>query len=247
MNHILQIFRVHWFLIFVSLVVFSILMALGNWQLKRLAWKEDLLSNISSRTNSAPVAFDEILKRFETGEDVEYIPVYVNGYFQHTDEKHYYATHNGVPGWYVFTPLHFENTQTVFVNRGFVPTALKFSNLRLESLINGKTKVIGLVRIPPVEKPNIFTPENQINKNEFYWRDLKAMSDSVDLPNENTIAPLFIDAKQDQNLIFPIGGTTQIHLPNNHLQYAVTWFGLAFVLVIICSRFIWKEFKQIQN
>ena len=244
MNCTTQTFRSHWLLVFLCFVVFSFLLSLGFWQLKRLAWKEDLLATIDSRINSTPVPFDEVLEKFEIDEDVEYIPVIVYGSFLHSGEKHYYATHNGVPGWFVFTPFHFDNAQTVFINRGFVPTTLKAATLREESLIEGEVEVIGLVRIPPKEKPNIFTPENQPDKNEFYWRDLRAMAESVEIPKDHNIIPLFIDAGPNQNVAFPIGGTTLINLPNNHLHYALTWFGLAIVLVVISSRLLWKNLKR---
>ena len=244
MEQIVKIFRGYWLLLILSLIVFSMLLSLGFWQLKRLTWKEELLATIETRIASSPSSLEEILTKFHAGEDVEYMPVYIEGNFQHSFERHFYATNNGVPGWYVFTPLQFESSRIIFVNRGFVPVTLKLANQRKESLIGGQVEVTGLVRVPPEKKPNFFTPDNQLEDNEFYWRNLKEMISSISLPTGDQVEPLFIDAKPNPNLVYPQGGTTLIKLPNNHLQYAITWFGLALILVAVCSSFLWSKLKE---
>ncbi len=73
-------------------------------------------------------------------------------------------------------------------------------------------------------------PENDTAKNVFYWKDLAAMTASAGLDTARTV-PLFVDADATPNPGgLPLGGVTQVDLPNNHLQYAVTWYGLAVAL-----------------
>ena len=244
MDRILNIFKAHWLLLILSFIVFTILLSLGYWQLKRLYWKEELLSTIEARIDFIPKSIEEILTIYRAGEDVEYMPVILTGTFKHSSERHYYATHNGVAGWFVFTPFQFENARIIFVNRGFVPETLKHADQRLESLIDGKIEIVGLVRIPPKNRPNIFIPDNQPDKNQFYWRSLEEMTSSVTLLRDYQVEPLFIDAKSIPNLNYPKGSTTLVKLPNNHLQYAITWFGLAIVLIGVCGRFLWIKWNE---
>ena len=244
MNRMIKFVQTQLFLLLLCLIVFGILLSLGFWQLKRLAWKEELIATIEARVDLPPKSIEAVLEKLYQNEDVEYMPVQVDGFFQHSSERHYYATHNSVPGWFVFTPLQIENERIIFVNRGFVPTILKSALQRKESQIEGKVRIVGLVRVPPEKKPNLFTPDNRLEENEFYWRSLNEMISSSSLPSEYRVEPFFVDAESIPNLAYPQGGTTLIQLPNNHLHYAITWFGLAVVLVIICGGFLrsrWKE------
>lgn len=225
-----------------AIIVFVTLLILGTWQVNRLEWKETLLSQIDERLRSQPVTISEIIERVKNANSFEYQPVMVEGIFDHTKERHFFATHQGRTGYYVYTPLRFDGG-IVFINRGFVEYDLKDPQLRPQGQIAGVVSVSGLARAALSEKPSSLVPDNDVVKNIYYWKDLTSMAGSVDLVIENhQVQPFFIDAfKSDIPGNYPIGGVTLIDLPNNHLSYAFTWYGLAATLVIIAIVFLFRR------
>ncbi|WP_189644283.1 SURF1 family protein [Mesorhizobium sp. M9A.F.Ca.ET.002.03.1.2] len=214
-----------------GLVLLFTLLALGTWQVQRLYWKEGLLQTIDQRTHSAPVPLAEVEKRFAATGDVDYMPVTVTGTFLHRGERHFFATWEGQSGFDVFTPLHLEDGRFVLINRGFVPYDLKDAATRPQSQPAGQVTVTGLARNSLPAKPSMMLPDNDPQKNIFYWKDRDAMAASAGLPAGAGLVPLFIDADATPNPGgLPVGGVTVIDLPNSHLQYAVTWYGLAAAL-----------------
>ncbi|MEP2980497.1 MAG: SURF1 family protein [Lentilitoribacter sp.] len=231
--------------IFVFLIltaVFAILIILGSWQMQRLEWKETLLSNIERRLASIPIDLSALLQLSNSGEEFEYQPVSVTGVFDHTKERHFFATHNGFSGYYVYTPL-MGDFGVIFINRGFVPFDFKESTNRLEGQIDGSVTVTGLARKMLDEKPSSVVPENDLDKNIYYWKDLRSMAQTTGLSFEDPkLLKLFIDADETPNPGgFPQGGVTIIDLPNNHLQYAFTWYGLAATLLCIVVIFLFRR------
>lgn len=221
-----------WLVLLVSTLAFAILVALGTWQVERLQWKEALLASIAERTAAAPQPLTAIETRFHDTGDVEYWPVSVTGTFEHARERHFFATWQGQTGYYVYTPLMLEDGRAVFVNRGFVPFELKESAKRQQGLIPGRVTITGLARNPLAEKPSSLVPDNDLPKNIFYWKDRDRMAESAGLPTGDRLVPFFIDAGPGSAPGgWPVGGVTIVDLPNNHLQYAVTWYGLAAALL----------------
>ncbi|WP_292242242.1 SURF1 family protein [Mesorhizobium sp.] len=214
-----------------GLVLLFTLLSLGTWQVQRLYWKEGLLRTIDQRTHSVPVPLTEVEKRFAATGDVDYTPVTITGTFLHRGERHYFATWEGQSGFDVFTPLHLEDGRFVLINRGFVPYDLKDAAKRPQSQPAGQVTVTGLARNPLPAKPSMMLPDNDPKKNIFYWKDRDAMAASVGLPAGAGLVPFFVDADSTPNPGgLPVGGVTVIDLPNSHLQYAVTWYGLAVAL-----------------
>lgn len=225
-----------------AIVVFATLLVLGTWQVNRLEWKETLLAQIDERLKSQPVTIDKIIENVIRDESFEYQPVTVDGIFDHSKERHFFATHQGRTGYYVYTPLGFDGG-AVFINRGFVEFDLKDPELRPQGQITGTVSVTGLARRMLDEKPSSLVPDNDVVKNIYYWKDLISMAASVDLViADDQVQSFFIDAIETEipgN--YPIGGVTLIDLPNNHLTYAFTWYGLAATLVIIAAVFLFRR------
>lgn len=212
-------------------VALAILLSLGTWQARRLVWKEDLIAAIEERRTAPPLAIEEIASLEDAGRPIDYRAARATGRFLNDKERHFFATFEGRSGYYVYTPLEVAGGHYLFVNRGFVPYDLKEPATRREGLIEGQVTVTGLAREKLDGKPGMLVPENDLAKDIFYWKDLDAMARTVDLPAENVL-PFFLDA--DATPVpggWPRGGVTQVDLPNNHLQYAVTWYGLAAALV----------------
>ncbi|RWX67130.1 SURF1 family protein [Mesorhizobium sp. M4B.F.Ca.ET.089.01.1.1] len=218
-------------LLILGMALFAVLIGLGTWQVQRLHWKEGLLQTIDQRTHSAPRPLAELEKQFAATGDVDYTPVTVTGTFLHQGERHFFATWEGASGFDVFTPLQLDDGRFVLVNRGFVPYDLKDAAKRPQGEVAGKVTITGLARNPLAGKPSMMLPDNDVQKNIFYWKDRDAMAASAGLPAGAGLVPFFIDADKTQNPGgLPVGGVTIIDLPNSHLQYAVTWYGLAAAL-----------------
>jgi surfeit locus 1 family protein len=219
-----------------STLAFVALVSLGTWQVRRLHWKEGLLATIDQRIHSAPRPLAEMERQFAETRDVEYWPMTTQGIFLHGGERHFLATWKGDSGFDVYTPLRLEDGRFLFVNRGFVPYDRKNPATRPEGQVGGEVTVTGLARNPLAEKPSFIVPDNTPAQNIFYWKDLSAMAVTAGLPAGAKVVPFFLDADATPNPGgLPVGGVTLIDLPNNHFQYALTWYGLALVLLVIAG------------
>lgn len=228
----------------VVLATFAALVSLGTWQMQRLAWKESLLSAIAERRNAPPVDLAAIEALVSSGGDIEYRTVTVSGRFLNNRERHFFATHQGRTGYYIYTPLQLADGRYLFVNRGFAPFDAKEPEMRKLGQLTGQQTVNGLARARLAEKPSWVVPDNDLAKNIFYWKDLDAMAETDGLPKDKVL-PFFVDADATPNPgTLPLGGVTQFELPNNHLQYAVTWYGLAAALVVISGVFVFRKKSQ---
>lgn len=216
-----------------SIPVLMLLLVLGSWQVARLQWKEALIARIEERIAAQPVPLEEVARLYGQGTDVDYRPVMLAGAFRHEAERHYLATWQGQSGFFVHTPMLLADGRYIFVNRGFVPYDRKDPATRVDGQKEGTVEIGGLARTAPDEKPSFIVPDNDPEKNIFYWKDLDAMARSAGLEDRD-VYPFYVDADETPNEGgLPVGGVTRINLPNNHLQYAVTWCGLAFALVCV--------------
>ncbi len=217
----------------------AVLLALGTWQVQRLAWKEGLLATIRERIAQEPIGIEDALARYE---DVEYVPVVLSGRFEHAHERHVFTTHAGQSGYNVYTPLVMADGEAVFVNRGFVPYDRKAPSTRAEGQVDGIVEVTGLARAGLSEKPSWIVPDNDPARNVFHWKDIRTMRETSGLPADVPVLAVFVDANDAPNPGgLPVGGVTLVDLPNSHLQYALTWYGLAAVLVIVTAAFLWRR------
>ncbi|MEJ1157763.1 SURF1 family protein [Prosthecomicrobium sp. N25] len=230
-------------------IALAILAALGTWQLQRLAWKEALVARVAERTRLPPIPLPpEAVWSAVDGETNDYTPVTVEGRFLHDKEVHVFHSLSspkgrlGGQGFFVMTPLQRPDGTVVIVNRGFVPLDRKDPKTRAEGQIPGETTVTGLLRRP--EEPNAFTPADDPAKNVWFTRDAKRIAAAVGL-DPARIFPLTLDAAAVPAPPggLPQGGETTMAFPNNHLQYAVTWYGLALTLVGVYIAFARARLK----
>ena len=144
----------------------------------------------------------------------------------------------------------------VFVNRGWVPDTLKDPSKRAAGQVAGPVTVTGLIRLP--EHKGWFTPDNDYAGNRWFSRDLDAMQYGPAGPpsplqftteKKQAYAPFSIDADAvpENPGGWPKGGTTVIHLPNSHLQYVVTWYGLALTLICVFAAFANQRLKAVKD
>nr|WP_153367510.1 SURF1 family protein [Rhizobium sp. ICMP 5592] len=224
----------------ILLVALAILLVLGTWQVERLHWKEGLLADIAERQSAPPVPLSAIEAMAASGGDIEYRVVTATGHYLNDKERHFFTTYEGDAGYHVYTPLQLADGRYLFVNRGFVPDVDKAPEKRMQGQLTGEQTVTGLARAKLAGQPSGI-PDNDLAKDIFYWKDLDAMAASDGLPKDKVL-PFFVDAGKAPNPGgLPIGGVTIVDLPNSHLQYAVTWYGLAAALVVIVAISWWRK------
>lgn len=240
--------RFPWLLSALALGALIVLLGLGFWQVQRLAWKNDLIASTQSRLAMPPVPLDEAIAAQQSIADQEYRPVLLSGTFHHEWERHFFATHKGATGYFVYTPLQRASGDYVWVNRGFVPYELKDASKRAEGQVPGPVQIKGLLRSALAEKPSSLVPDNDLAKNVFYWKDIRDMTASSGMPSDAHVLGLFVDADDAPNPGgLPMGGVTLIDQPNNHLQYAITWFGIAAGLVGVYIAWILRWRRGLAN
>jgi surfeit locus 1 family protein len=225
----------------------AILLGLGFWQLERLSWKESLIARVEERTTApaVPLAPEGDWPKINANND-EYRRVTVSGRFHHDKEAHIYTVVSekrgryAGPGFWVMTPLELSSGAFVIVNRGFVPLDRKDAGTRKEGQLSGAVSLTGLLRMP--EESNLFAPANDPSKDAWYRRDAVEIAKARALKRT---APFTIDADSTPNPGgLPQGGDTRVVFTNNHLQYAVTWFGIALALVGVFGVFAWQRVKM---
>ena len=231
-----------------TLLMAAFLIGLGIWQIQRLAWKEGLIREIDERTTAAPVPLSPRSAWADLRPaDYAYRHVVVTGTFDHGLESHVFrplgearGPAHGV-GDLVLTPLRLDGGGTVIVNRGFVPIETLDPAMRPDGQVQGRVAITGLMREP--EPRNLFTPNDDPVHNQWFTRDPVAMAAFLHLDDA---APFTID--QDVSPIpggLPQGGETVLDIPNNHLSYALTWFGLAAGLLGVFAVFAWRRLRGI--
>ena len=229
-------------LVILMLAAFATLISLGNWQVRRLHWKEALIAEVEARRAGRAVPLAEVAKAFDSSGDVDYQPVTATGQFDHSREVFFYTTRDGAVGWDVITPMQLADGGWLLVNRGFVPDQLRDASLRQEGQVAGTLTITGLARNPLKEKPNSFMPDNRPDKREFYWKSFDAIAGATGLAGETGLMPFIVDAGPSQIAGgWPKGGSTIVSFPNSHLQYAITWYGLALALAGVGGWFLFSS------
>ena len=214
-----------------ALIALAILLSLGTWQLQRLAWKQDLISRMQERAQSAPVSLGEALDASKQGEDTAFLPVRITGRFQHDRELHLFTVENGRMGRRIITPLTTKSGLHVLVDRGFVPDDLRPQDKRKQGLSETSITLEGQVR--HTGTAGLFVPDNDPPDNEWYWRDHAGMAAAAGLYGKDTLVPFFIEAASPAPGGWPNGRASRPKLINNHLEYALTWYSLAIVMIVI--------------
>ena len=221
--------RLYGLLLF-SLLGFLALIALGLWQLERREWKEALLADLELALSPSAKALDITAAESELNRR-DYVRVTLRGRFDNAQERYLFSVLDGQTGWQVITPFITADRRLVLVNRGFVPDSIK--DPRSRPLLENETELTGLLRRKP--KAGIFTPENQTSRNMWYWADVDSLLASI--PEAAALKPVnglvqALPSGKGESWPRPVPPDPSA-IPNNHLQYALTWFALAVVLLVM--------------
>lgn len=204
-----------------------LLLSLGTWQVQRLFWKTSLISAVEAGVKAPPV---DLPAQIGNPQAWHYRHVTLRGSFDHAHEFHLMSqSQRGNFGYQIIVPFKRTDGSVVMVDRGWVPPARKEQATRSEGLVDGEQVVHGIAHVPPVR--GWLTPDNEPAKNLWFYPDLAAMAAAAGVAQ---VPNLVIDA--DDTPVpggAPKGGQTKLEFPNNHLAYAVTWYGGAIVLAVI--------------
>lgn len=211
----------------IGAIVFCLAL-LGNWQLRRFAWKNNLVMAIETRASEAAVpAPTKDQWHSINADDHAYQRVKAEGTYIHQHERIVRTLTELGSGYWVLTPLVRHNGEVIWINRGFVLPDKRYAADRSEPE-KERVTVIGLLRVS--EPDGTLLQTNDPEQNRWYSRDVDALSRTSGLAAP---APFFIDVEASAHLAeWPRAGLTKLNFKNNHLQYALTWYAMALLLVL---------------
>jgi len=225
----------------------AILIGLGIWQLDRKVWKENLIATISARLERAPEPLPPPADwpRLTPAAD-EYRHVTFFAEFLPGQEALVYTAGSAFrpdvqgAGYWVFAPARLAGGSIVVVDRGFAPFDRKDPASRAQGVPQGVVDIVGVMRWP--EAPGLFTPQAEPRNNVWYLRDSTAIAAAK---KWDAGAPFYIEQESPA----PPGGLPKpgklaVALPDNHLQYAITWFALAIGLASVYGVWLARKFRE---
>ena len=223
----------------ISLPILVLSLGLGVWQMERREWKRDLLERIAANRSEAPVTLDELLR----GDPLrhEYGRAKLAGTFLHDKEFHLAARSlKNTVGLQVVTPLRTDDGRIVLFDRGWIPQEQKDPARRAAGQVAGKVELVGVVRRSQVQRQ--FAPDNAPDRNVWFHVDVPLMRRMAGAPPDPVLDTFFLDADAAANPGgLPVGGQTRLDIPNDHLQYAITWFLIALALIGVYLAYHWEN------
>ena len=219
-----------------ALAAFVTFVGLGTWQVQRKAWKEALIASLEQRLSAAPVDLPprERWGQLDPATD-EFRHVKFSAAFVPGAEALVYAGSSALrgdvsgSGYWVLAPARLPAGGLVVVNRGFVPEGRQDPATRSGGEIAGNSELVGVIRWP--EPRGTFSPKDEPERNLWFVRDPVAIASAK---GWGGAAPFFIELESPQPPGgLPRAGALKVNLRNEHLQYAITWYGLAVVVVVM--------------
>lgn len=239
--------RPRWGFVVVILAIAAICAGLGTWQLFRLAEKQEQIARIEQRSSQPAESLPPVAEWVGFDPEVwDYRHTRLTGTFRNDQTILVFTALSDPrgkqegPGYWVVAPLVLTSGGVVYVNRGFVPESLKVSFADGGPVESGEQTVSGILRRP--EAANMFTPGVD-RANRIEWvRDpsrFAGISDASLTP----VLPAYLDADAGEPGALPQGGETVFDVPNRHFEYALTWFGLAGVALVMLGSWLFARRK----
>jgi len=213
--------------IIVGLGGLSALLALGFWQLDRLDWKRGIIDEAERRLAMSPVSLPADLDP----ERDNYLPVFVQGRFTGDELYHLTSQKPQGPGFDVIASLETDDGRLILVERGYVPQDRRDPATRAAP--EGPQRIEGFLRWP--DDLNRFTPDPDIAKRIWYSRNVPSLSEAAGT------APVMIVQAPTGAGDFPRGRAVAVRIRNNHLQYALTWFGIAVIWLVMTVFWAFRQ------
>ncbi|MGN1056332.1 MAG: SURF1 family protein [Comamonas sp.] len=218
-----------------GIALFISFISLGTWQVQRRAWKLDLIERVNQRVHSAPVPVPSAPMWPQVQREThEYLPLKAQGQWLEGRSVLTQAVSDLGAGFWVLTPLQMGDGTQLLVNRGFIPTqqrqafAQRIASAPQDAA--GETvTVTGLLRLS--ESKGGFMRDNAPAEDRWHSRDVQAIAQAKGLTQA---APFFMDAglpTETAPATWPRAGLTVIQFTNTHAVYALTWYGLALMVL----------------
>ena len=217
-----------WPVVLATALGLLVLCSLGTWQLKRLAWKQGLIATLTARMADDPVQLADAVKRFNAGEDVEYLKVFAKGALDVAHPLYKQTVIDDQAGWEGLVPFQSEDGRQVLVDLG--------ATVQHGLVPKPVPQLLGIIRLHHLGR-GTFDAANNVAKNQWFWWDLPAMQKAAAMKEGS---PLFIVQALGNESGFQ-ASPAKVELNNKHLGYAITWFGLAAALVGVAAAFVFQR------
>jgi surfeit locus 1 family protein len=201
-----------------------LLFSLGTWQVQRLAWKNGLIADLNRSLQAEAVPY-------ETAQKSNFTKVKLSGAFASDQYQLVISTHEGGPAWTVVRPFKLTTGEVLLVNTGKAPsenpTLVAPSPIVAEALIETHAGYQGT-----------FDPDNPPDSKTWYWWDVPAMAKKLGATEAGFVVSLQPNQPGTEGLVVE---APKANLRNNHLGYAITWFGLAAALLVVTGVFVFRK------
>lgn len=202
----------------------AVLVSLGVWQLKRLAWKEAMLAELAAKILAEPVA----LPARPAPDEHRYLPVSVRGELKDPTLRVLISQKRVGAGYRLISPMVLDGRK-IMIDRGVIPV-----DAVPPALPVGQVEISGNLHWP--DETDGFTPPPDLKGNIWFARDVARMAEVLETE------PILLVARQTsfdgpEVSVLPVDGA---HIPNDHLQYAITWFSLAILWFVMTIYFLWR-------
>jgi len=205
----------------------AILIGLGVWQVQRLAWKEDLIAQLDARLSAPPVPMPDVPNPGRDG----FLRVRAAGLAGGAEVHGLTSPKPYGPGFRVIAPLVMEDGRRILTDLGYVPEADKNAP---RPPVAGE--VVGALYWP--DETDSFTPSPDLAANIWFARDLAAMAEVLETE------PVLVVAESHSLGDKPMALRLGVNLPNDHLQYALTWFSLALIWAVMSIMLARRESRR---
>jgi surfeit locus 1 family protein len=227
---------------------FVVLVALGGWQLERKAWKDNLIATLAQRMAEPPSSLPLSGQWQALSPADEFRRFILRGAFAPGREARVFSGSAGLredvkgPGYFVFAPLRLPDGSTMVVNRGYVDNRNPDASLAPIALPLGAIEIVAALRWP--ERPGLFVSAYTERQDLWFVRDHRAMAERY---GWGEVAPFYVEMESPA----PTGGVPRpgaltVKLSSNHLGYALTWFGLAAVLVVMFGSWVLSRRRDLR-
>lgn len=232
-----------------GIALFFAFISLGTWQVQRRAWKLDLIERVDQRVHSQPIAVPAPAQWSTITKDRhEYLPVLLQGQWLEGRSVLTQAVTELGAGFWWLTPLQQADGTVVLVNRGFVPAQQRAAFVERTAQASGLpagevVTVTGLLRL--TEPKGGFMRDNAPQEDRWHSRDVAAIAQAKGLQQ---VAPFFVDQGLPGQVVpsdtWPRPGMTVIQFTNTHAVYALTWYGMALMVLVAAGLVVRYERRK---
>ncbi|SLN20383.1 SURF1 family protein [Roseovarius albus] len=207
-----------------GLIGAAVLISLGTWQMQRLAWKEEILTGIESRITAEPVALPES----PNPDSDKYLPVIASGTLGMPEVHVLVSSKKRGAVYRVIQPFETEGRR-ILVDMGTIPLDEKHT-----ARAQPEVTLTGNLHWP--QEIDSYTPEADVADNIWFARDVLKMAETL-----QTEPILLVVRKTSQTVanLTPLPVDT-VGIPNDHLEYAITWFSLSAIWLVMTGYFFWR-------